>query len=331
MSSSKYDSDFDYDEPERYHDPQVTSVGLPPGQMALIIGVNAVISLVIAVAVVLIANRQVTPATVAQNPASAGTPAATVSAPEATVAAAESSAESSPEPVVTNTPLQSVTYEVAAGDTLSSVAGKFSVSVYDLMVANGLSDENFIQIGQVLIIPLGGVPTTTPTFTPEAVPTDTPLPFDPPTPIPTGETLPQEPAATVGPSPTPSPTIPVTPTSATAEATVVPADVTPEAEVDVAIQEVLGAGDLVQETVIILNQGAGTSMNNWKLSGSSLGNFVFPDIFLFSGGSIRVHTVVGQNTPSDLYLGQGEPAWPSGTQISLINNTGDEVSSLRVP
>jgi hypothetical protein len=89
---------------------------------------------------------------------------------------------------------------------------------------------------------------------------------------------------------------------------------------------------LFQETLVILNQGAaGVSLNGWKLEGSGLGIFVFPDIFLFGGGSIRVHTAAGQNTPSDLYLNQGEPAWPPGTAISLKDAEGNEISRLTVP
>jgi LysM repeat protein len=242
MSSSRYDPDFDYGEPDSYRDPQVTSVGLPPGQMALIIGVNAVISLVIAVVVVLIANRQMMPGAVPPAAAPVGTPAATVSIPEAPTSAAAVDPETAPEIEVTTTPLESVTYEVQAGDTLGTIANKFSVSVYDLMVANGLSDENFIQIGQVLVVPLGGVPTTTPTFTPEIQPTETPLPFDPPTPIPTSESLPQEPAVTVGPSRTPPPTVAVTP--AAAGTIGLPSSVTPTGEtaVDIVITEILGGG-----------------------------------------------------------------------------------------
>jgi LysM repeat protein len=329
MDNSLYQQEVEYDEFETYQDQRVTSVGLSAGQMALIIGVNAVISLVISVAVVLIAGRQVAPGGVASVPEDIGTQAATVSAPEIATTIPTTNPESSqPNPTVTR--VESVTYEVQAGDTLSVIAGKFSVSLYDLMVANGLSDENFIQVGQVLVIPLGGLPTTTPTFTPVPQPTATPLPFDPPTPVSTGANIPPEPAATVGPSATPGPTNTLALAGATPEGGTTAPDGT-AATANVVISEVVGAGELAQETLIILNQGTGTSLLNWKLTGSSLGNFVFPDIFLFSGGSIRVHTVVGQNTPSDLYLGQGEAAWPSGTDISLVNENGIEVSSFTVP
>ncbi|GAB4427490.1 MAG: hypothetical protein Kow0031_07560 [Anaerolineae bacterium] len=333
MTTPGYDSDYEYEDyPVR--DPRVTTVGLPPGQMALIIGVNAVISLIISVVVVLIATRQAAPGSVAALPqAAAGTPAATVSAGEldATPAATAPAAEAqTPTPV---TPVGTVIYEVQAGDTLGAIASKFEVSLFDLMLANGLSDEDFIQIGQKLEVPLGGLPTVTATFTPVAFSTETPMPFDPPTPLPTDAQGPPEPAVTVGPSPTPTPTplISVTATVPGGATSSPGATVAAAGAPNITITEVVGGGTLASETLIVLNQGTGASMLNWKLSGSPLGNFVFPDIFLFSGGSIRIHTVAGQNTPSDLYLGQSEAAWPSGTTITLLDSAGTEVSSYTVP
>jgi hypothetical protein len=105
----------------------------------------------------------------------------------------------------------------------------------------------------------------------------------------------------------------------------------PFGEINVVISEVGGSGNLLQETLVILNKGAGTSLAEWKLEGSSLGIFVFPDIFLFSGGSIRIHTSAGENTASDLYLNQGEAAWPPGTTIILSDDKGVEISRFTVP
>jgi LysM repeat protein len=306
-SDSEYD---DYD--DLYRDRNMTNIGLPPGQLALLIGVNAVISLIISVAVVLIANRQALPGDIA----TATMPVA--AAPTVAVPAGNPTSANVPPTEVTR--LESVTYEVQAGDTLGLIAQKFSVPLFDLMLANGLSDEDFIQIGQKLIIPLGGLPDVTPTFTAVPLPTETTLPFDPPTPLPGDATLPAEPAAIVGPSPT---AMPAPSPNATAPVAT--------GEIKVVVNEVLGAGELTQETLMILNRGAGTSLMNWKLSGSPLGNFVFPDIFLFSGGSIRIHTSAGQNTPSDLYLGQGEAAWLPGTTIILSDAAGKQMSQLTVP
>lgn len=56
----------------------------------------------------------------------------------------------SPEPTASPTPR---TYVVRPGDSLSSIAAAFRVSVQQLSVANHLSDPNQLSIGQVLVIP----------------------------------------------------------------------------------------------------------------------------------------------------------------------------------
>ena len=44
-------------------------------------------------------------------------------------------------------------YIVQSGDTLSSIASRFNISVADLMDANGISDPNLLAVGQELVIP----------------------------------------------------------------------------------------------------------------------------------------------------------------------------------
>lgn len=327
MNDARYDPEPEFDDYESYSENHVTGVGLPLSQLLLIIGVNAVVSLIISVGVVLIANRQVVPEAAVPVAAEANATAEVSQdgdSPEVSIDIDSTVAAAPPE----STPIQSLEYEVKAGDTLSLIADKFAVSLFDLMTANGLTNEDFIQIGQELTIPVGGLPTVTPTFTVVPLPSETALPFDPPTPLPKDAEVPPEPAATVGPSPTPSNT-PLS--SALTPTPLLTSTPVPPDEINVSIAQILGAGELAQETVVVLNKGAGTSLLDWRLEGSSLANFTFPDIFLFSGGSIRVHTAAGQNTPSDLYLGQGEAAWPPGTTIILRNAEGEEISSLTVP
>ena len=328
MNDARYDPEPEFDDYDSYAESQVTGVGLPLSQLLLIIGVNAVVSLIISVAVVLIANRQVVPGTVATTTATEDSSAAEVSQSGDSAEASVNTDSAAAAVPTESTPIQSLVYEVKAGDTLSLIADKFSVSLFDLMTANGLTNEDFIQIGQELTIPVGGLPTVTATFTVVPIPSETPLPFDPPTPLPEDAQVPQEPAATVGPSPTPTNTFTPSPLTPTPLPTSTPA---PFDEINISITQVLGAGELAQETVVILNQGGGISLLDWRLEGSSLANFTFPDIFLFSGGSIRIHTTAGQNTPSDLYLGQGEAAWPPGTTIILRDAAGIEVAAFTVP
>jgi LysM repeat protein len=94
------------------------------------------------------------------------TPTGTVTAPTPT-----------PTKTATPTPTASppsgqTTYTVRTGDTLYSIALRFGVTVQDLMAANGITNPNYIRVGQVLIIPdPNATPTPTPTGTPQPSPT----------------------------------------------------------------------------------------------------------------------------------------------------------------
>ncbi len=66
---------------------------------------------------------------------------------------------------------------VQLGETLGSISQRYSVTVEDIMAANGLDNPNFISVGQEFIIPIGGLATATP------APTETLPPNTPPTPI----------------------------------------------------------------------------------------------------------------------------------------------------
>jgi LysM repeat protein len=72
------------------------------------------------------------------------------------------------------------TYVVKPGDTLSSIAAMFGVSVQDLIAANGITDPDLILVGQELTIPGAGSPTPAPTTpVPTSTPTSTPPPATP--------------------------------------------------------------------------------------------------------------------------------------------------------
>ena len=48
---------------------------------------------------------------------------------------------------------QGVQYTVVSGDSLSAIAAQFNVDMWDIVRANGISDPNVINVGQVLTIP----------------------------------------------------------------------------------------------------------------------------------------------------------------------------------
>ncbi|MDM8526820.1 LysM peptidoglycan-binding domain-containing protein [Anaerolineales bacterium HSG24] len=306
MEESNYEPAY-----EEYQDyPEQEGLGLPPSQLALIIGVNAVISLLISVSVVLLINWRASPTAPVVSPE----PDVISSTAEPVEIGAEQNPQVTPDTII---------YKVRAGDSLSFIATKFSVPLYDLMIANNLTNENFIQVDQQLIIPLGGLPTPTPTFTAmPATPTEV-IAFEPPTPFPTVTASSGSPVDEGQGQPMATATSPpqATPTSTPAEFTGIIVNIT----------EVIEAGNIDQERLSIFNQGVGTSLKNWTLEGSPIGTFSFPDIFIFSGGTIRIHTKAGQSTPSDLYLGQSESAWPAGTSVILRDKDGLEVSRYAIP
>jgi LysM repeat protein len=59
------------------------------------------------------------------------------------------------------TPAPATTYKVVAGDSLSGIASRFGTTTRNLMDLNGITNANFIRIGQVLTLS-GGAPTPAP-------------------------------------------------------------------------------------------------------------------------------------------------------------------------
>jgi len=132
-----------------------------------------------------------------RTPATAASPTATVS-PAAPV---ENTATDTP-PVATATPqpptdtptVASVLHIVQQGETLSTIAQQYGVTVEAIAQANGLTDPSLIVAGQELIVPLPGSALPTPLPPPSPTPTLKPT-TRPPTPRPT-----QKPAPTAAPT-----------------------------------------------------------------------------------------------------------------------------------
>jgi LysM repeat protein len=263
----------------------------PTREMLTLIGINAALSLVISLAVVIVWDALVraptdTPTPIAQ---ATVTPASTMVQPTATF---------------TPGPGEPVTYRVQPGDTLLSIAAQFGVPVEDIMTANDLEDPNFIQVGQELIVPLGGLPEPTPTATPLPRPTDTPE----------LTTTPQPPT----PMPTDTPTsLPVTP---------------PATEPEVVIRDIFGAGVLADEAVFIFNGGRAVRMESWTLTDAQENVYTFPNLFLGTGGSVRVHTGTGSNSATDLYWGRDVPVWGEpGDVATLRDESGLVIGTFELP
>lgn len=68
-------------------------------------------------------------------------------------------------------------HTVQPGESLGVISQQYDVPIADIMAANGISDPNFLQVDQVLIIPVGGLPTATPEPAPTITPNIAPTPI----------------------------------------------------------------------------------------------------------------------------------------------------------
>jgi LysM repeat protein len=260
-------------------------------QVAFIIAVNAVISAVISVAVGLLLPR---PAEVVP----------TVSPPTSVAEVSR--------PAVEITPTSEVTVHVVrAGDTISGLAFEYDVPEEEIIAANQLENPNLLRVGMELIIPVGGLPQATATFTPAPTATDTPIPFEPPSADMTA-TAAAELGATTTPLPTPVPST---------------------GELQIEISQVLGAGQIDQEQVVITNVGSRLAdMQDWTLSDEAGNVYRFPNFRLWGGGSVTVHTRIGQDgsPPENFYWGKLEPLWSPGQVVTLKDAAGATLSTYVV-
>jgi len=95
---------------------------------------------------------------------------------------------------------------------------------------------------------------------------------------------------------------------------------------------VIGAGALADERIIIQNNGTHElDLTGWSLT-DNLGNtYTFPQLTLFPGVKVQLHTMPGQDSPTDLYWGRSAPVWISGELAALYDTKNIARAFYRVP
>ena len=101
---------------------------------------------------------------------------------------------------------------------------------------------------------------------------------------------------------------------------------------EIKIQSIRGIGSLESELVIIQNDGdEAVAMKGWIIKEGQGTGFVFPEITLYPGGSIQVHSGQGVDSASDLFWGRSEPAWKSGDLAALYDTHSIARAFYRIP
>jgi len=125
-------------------------------------------------------------------------------------------------------------------------------------------------------------------------PTDTPIPFEPPTPLSANPPSGSQP--------------------------------------QVIVEEVIARGNYAGESIIISNSGPPVRLEGWTLSDQQGHVYIFPNLSLGTGGSVRVHTGRGGNSPTDLYWGLNAAVWgEAGDVVSLRDNQRQLVAAYPLP
>ena len=206
-----------------------------------------------------------------------------------------------------NLPAGCILHEIQSGDTPFGIAEQYGANGFNIMLANGLTEETAanLQIGQVLIIPLGDCPlenfiNTTPTVEPTAEVTQT------------LEGTSDAPAVTTTPTVTPTATLSLAPTAVNAK---------------VEIVRVLKAGDITLEGLEIQNRGEAVNLSGWTLTDAEGNVFEFPEQLLFTNGIVTVYTRAGEDTPIALFWGRSSAVWSVGTDVATLKNASGEVQS----
>jgi LysM repeat protein len=276
-------------------------------QMILIVGINTIVSALVTLLLVLV----VLPAL------DVTTPAVPTTAPPVGIA------EQTNQPVGQTAPPAptQVIHVVRAGDTVSGLSATYDVSAEDIIAANNLVNPNILQVGMELVIPVGGLPEVTPTFTPMPTPTDTPLPFEPPSSQTATAAAESAVAATAAAG--------VSTSEAPASTPAVG-----QGEFQIQISEVIGPGQVEQEAVVMTNMGTALAdMLGWTLSDGDGNVYTFPNFRLWgNGSSVTVHSRVGEdgNPPSNFFWGKLAPVWSPGEVATLEDGDGNVVDTFTV-
>ena len=236
--------------------------------------------------------------------------------------------DSSAAGTATSLPQNCLPHVLAEGDTPFGVAVEYDANPFLLLEANGLTEEDaqFLQIGDVLIVPLEGCDITQlPTFA-DTVPDEveaeaTDESGNTVTAVATADAQDasseegtEEPEFT--PTPAASPTITLAPTAA-------------DAQID--IIEVFSVGDVTAEGVKIRNSGNTVDVTGWTLTDADGNEYTFrAEQLIFSQTEVTIYTRAGQDTPIALFWGLDTPVWAEGDIVTLLDAGGDVQATIRL-
>jgi hypothetical protein len=95
---------------------------------------------------------------------------------------------------------------------------------------------------------------------------------------------------------------------------------------------VTGVGSVENEVLILQNTGEeSVVLTGWVLRDGEGAAFSFPQLTLYPGGTLQVHTAQGGDTVTDLHWDSSSPLWEPG-ELAVLYDTQDLARAFyRVP
>ncbi|MEM7125392.1 MAG: LysM peptidoglycan-binding domain-containing protein [Chloroflexota bacterium] len=185
-------------------------------------------------------------------------------------------------------------YVVQSGDSLSSIATRYGVSLNDLLETNELDDPDFVFVGQRLFLPNGASTDGASS---------------------TGTTQSDVGASGVN-------------TSGNSAETTQGTDLSSS----VKISGIDGVGDLENESLLLVNESdLPLNLQGWTVSYEGGPIYTFGNFPIFPGGSVRLYTKVGTDTTINVFWGRDTAIWQSQIESRLVNIQGQLVHQYQVP
>lgn len=103
-------------------------------------------------------------------------------------------------------------------------------------------------------------------------------------------------------------------------------------EIKIDFINIIGAGITESEVVVIENKGDDpVVLTGWYLKAEKGNAYTFPQLTLYKGGTLMVHTATGADTPTDLYWGRTASAWQPGDKVTLYDAQGIPRAQYSIP
>lgn len=98
------------------------------------------------------------------------------------------------------------------------------------------------------------------------------------------------------------------------------------------INNVIGAGNLNDEYVLLVNKHDSILvLTGWQLKDEAGNVFTFPTFTLNKDGAVQVHTGAGTNSAIELFWARESAVWKEGAKVQLLDSQGVQRAAFTIP